>query len=364
MNGLQHTPKQCQATAYDAVALFSGGLDSILAVKIMQEQGARVKCLHFTSPFFGKPELVRHWRELHGLDITCVDVGQEFCDLLANRPAHGFGKWLNPCVDCKILMVRKAVRLMPEYGAFCIVSGEVVGQRPMSQRRDALNIVRRDAGVKDLLIRPLCAKRLEPTLVEEQGLVDRERLLSIGGRGRKDQLALARQYGLKEIPTPAGGCLLAECESAKRYWPLLKQTTTPRAEDFELANIGRQFWHEGHWLVIGRNMSDNQRLEAMAGEGDFVFKTANFPGPLGIGRPLRSGGEGGFWASETLRLAAAFLASFSSKACKSAEKVLVRVCRGQDGNRGEELLEVAPNRALPWLEPSLEEMKEALRERV
>lgn len=349
------TKQRDPSTSYNAVALFSGGLDSILAVKIMQEQGLRVKCLHFISPFFGKPELVAHWQKTHSLDIACVDLSQDFCAMLAQGPDNGFGKWLNPCVDCKILMVRKAAGLMNEYGAFCIVSGEVIGQRPMSQRRDTLNVIRRDAGVRDLLIRPLSARRLDPTPLEEQGLVDRERLLDIGGRGRKDQLALARHFQLNEIPTPAGGCLLAECESAKRYWPLLKFAAQPQARDFELANIGRQYWQQGCWLAVGRNQSDNQRLEKLCDEQDLVFKTAGFPGPLGVGRPLHGGAE---WTPELVRQAAAFVASFSSKACKAGTPVQVRVTH----KGGEELVEAIPDRSLPWREPSWEVMKEELRE--
>lgn len=348
------TTQQEHSAHYHAVALFSGGLDSILAVKVMQEQGLRVKCLHFTSPFFGKPDQVARWQELHDLDIVCVDLASEFCAMLAGGPAHGFGKWLNPCVDCKILMVRRAAELMEQYGAFCIVSGEVLGQRPMSQRRDTLNVISRDARARELLLRPLCAKRLEPTPMEEQGLVDRERLCGIGGRGRKDQLELARHFSLKEIPTPAGGCLLAECESARRYWPLLRLASSPAAQDFELANIGRQYWREACWMCIGRNMSDNQRLEALLRPGDMSFKTLGYPGPLGLARPLHQKS----WTPERVRQGAALLASFSPKACKAQTQVQVRVqCNGE-----EQVVAVTPERDSGWAEPSWEAMKEALRE--
>ena len=134
-----------------------------------------------------------------------------------------------------------------------IISGEVVGQRPMSQRRDAMNAVRRDAEVKKTLLRPLCAKRLDPTPMEESGLVDREKLLAIGGRGRKDQLAMAKDYGFTEIPAPAGGCKLTEAEPASRYAPVLMHSKTPRAEDFVLAGQGRQYWAGPVWVSIGRN---------------------------------------------------------------------------------------------------------------
>ena len=170
---------------YDGIALFSGGLDSILAARLLMEQGRSIKCLHFFSPFFGHPGRVEHWQEVYGLDITAVDASAAFVDMLRRGPAYGFGSAMNPCVDCKILMMRMARECMEEYGAKFLVSGEVLGQRPMSQRRDTLNVIRRDAEVRDILLRPLCAKLLDPTAAEESGLVDRSRLLGLNGRGRK-----------------------------------------------------------------------------------------------------------------------------------------------------------------------------------
>ena len=347
-----HFPMHDTHETYHAVTLFSGGLDSILAAKVLQEQGLRVKCLHFTSPFFGKPHLVARWQRLYDLDIACIDVGEAFVAMLAQGPPHGYGKSLNPCVDCKILMAGKAAELMRNYGAFCIASGEVLGQRPMSQRRDTLNIILREAGVKGLLLRPLSAKRLDPTPMELDGRVDRERLHAICGRGRKDQLALAEKYKLPEIPTPAGGCMLAEIESAKRYWPVLHHAAAPKARDFDLANMGRQYWQGPHWLLVGRNQADNQRLESFVEPGDYVLKTLGYPGPLGLGRPLR-----GDWAPEVLHQAAAFLASFSPKASKSGGPVQVRVVQGGR----ESVLEVTPERSPAWQEPSWDAMKDALK---
>ena len=228
---------------YDAVALFSGGLDSILAARLIQNQGLAVKCIHFTSPFFGKAESIPHWQKIYGLDIDDVDVGEAFAAMLAKRPVHGFGKVLNPCVDCKILMMRHAVTIMRELGADILVSGEVLGQRPMSQRKDTLNVIRRDADVRDCLIRPLSAKLLEETRAEASGRIDRSRLGAISGRGRRDQLDLARTLGITEIPTPAGGCRLTEKENARSYWPVLLHTPNISANEFDLCNTGRQYWH-------------------------------------------------------------------------------------------------------------------------
>ena len=144
-----------------AFALFSGGLDSILAARLIMEQGLVVRCLHFVTPFFGKPQLIPHWEKVYGLEVEAVDVGEAFVRLLRERPAHGFGKVMNPCVDCKILMMRKARELMKKWGASFLISGEVLGQRPMSQRRDTLNVIRRDAEVKESLLRPLSAQLLD-----------------------------------------------------------------------------------------------------------------------------------------------------------------------------------------------------------
>ena len=247
---------------YDGIALFSGGLDSLLTARLLMEQGLAIKCLHFHSPFFGSPGRVEHWRSAYGLDIDAVDAGPEYVEMLKAGPAHGFGSAMNPCVDCKILMMRRAKDLMQGYGASFIASGEVLGQRPMSQRRDTLNIILRDAGVRGLLLRPLCALLLEPTQAELSGLVDRSRLLAFNGRGRKDQLELAHRFGISEIPTPGGGCKLTEKENTRRFWPVLRRVASPSVEDFRLADIGRQFWHGDCWLSIGRHQQDN---EAYAG---------------------------------------------------------------------------------------------------
>ncbi len=342
--------------SYHALALFSGGLDSILAAKAITAQGLDVLCLHFVSPFFGKPHLVDHWKAAYGLDIVPVDVSEAFVAMLVAGPAHGLGKTLNPCVDCKILMLRRAKELLPAYGASCIVSGEVLGQRPMSQRLDALNIIIRDSGTKGILLRPLCARHLPPSEAETSGLVDRERLFGMSGRGRKDQLALAREYGVTEIPTPAGGCLLTEQASARRFFPLFTRMGTPTPADFELARVGRQYWADGRWLAIGRNESDNNRLEALSGPDDLVFKVRHLPGPLGVARRH----AGALWDEPAVVEAAAFVASFNPKAMATAGPVRVDV----DGFPGAPFT-VEPRRdtALPWREPTWEEAREGKRER-
>ncbi len=271
---------------YHALALFSGGLDSILAIKTIEKQGLNVKCLHFVSPFFGSVEKVNHWKKIYNIDIDPIDIGEDYSLLLKNLPVYGFGSTLNPCVDCKILMMRKAKSLLEHYGASFIISGEVLGQRPMSQRRDTLNVIHRDGDVKDILLRPLCAKHMAPTQSEISGLVNRDLLHNFSGRGRTQQLELAKELGITEIPTPAGGCKLTEKDTSARYWNVLSKHNA-NADNFDLSNTGRQFWHkeDNTWLVIGRNKEDNEKLERICKKGDFLLRVDGFPSPLGLIRP-------------------------------------------------------------------------------
>lgn len=346
-----------------AIVLFSGGLDSILAAKVLEEQGLRVRCLHCHSPFFGEPSAVPRWRKRYALDIDTLDVADDFCAMLRERPAHGFGKTLNPCVDCKILLLRRARQYMENVGAAFLVTGEVLGQRPMSQRRDVLNVIRREAGVGDILLRPLSAPLLAPTPMEESGLVDRERLPAISGRGRQGQLQLARHFGLADIPTPGGGCKLTEKENARRYWPVLAHLPAPDSGDFALANLGRQFWHEEdgrrYWLAVGRNSGDNQALQAATRPGDARIFLADIPGPLAVGRLASR------WPEHILAAAAALMASYSGRAVREAGEAGSVGVRAQwhtaegrtDGWQGR----VMPARKGIWQEPQWEPAREAIR---
>lgn len=335
---------------YDGISLFSGGLDSVLTARLLMEQGLRIKCLHYYSPFFGEPGHVPGWRDTYGLDIDAVDVSADFVDLLRRGPAYGFGSAMNPCVDCKILMMRHTKELLQTYGAKFIASGEVLGQRPMSQRRDTLNVIRRDADIKGILLRPLCAQHLDPTEVEESGLVDRSRLLNISGRGRKDQLELAARLGITKIPTPGGGCKLTEKENTRRFWPVLTRLSEPGVNDFRLADVGRQFWHGDRWLSIGRQKFDNEIYAGLIRGGDLHFKVIGFPGPIAVGRSARP------WESEDVRAAASLVASYSPKAVQSGSAVSVRVTI--DGKSS--VVEVAPSRETVFAEPTWEAARDEL----
>jgi len=336
---------------YDALAMFSGGLDSILAARTIAEQGLSVLALHFVSPFFGHPDKVAAWSSTYGLDIETVDVGEAFVSMMRDRPAHGVGKGLNPCIDCKILMLSRCLELLPAYGAKFLVTGEVKGQRPMSQRRDALDVISRDAGVRDVLLRPLCAKNMKPTPMEESGLVDRERLHDFGGRSRKPQMALARALGITAIPQPAGGCKLTELESAKRYVLVFQHASQPRAADFHLANAGRQFWAGARWVAMGKDKASNEALAALAEPTDFLMDVVGFPSPLALVREL----PGAVWDEAALADVAALLASYSPKAVAAGGEVKVAVTRGAGGFE----LTVTPRRqsALGLRDVTWEEMK-------
>lgn len=316
----------------DGIVLFSGGLDSVLTAMLLREQGLNVLCIHFTSPFFGDPAKVACWRKAYGLDIEAMDASEAFVRMLAQWPPHGVGKTLNPCVDCKITLLGLARQIMATKGASFIATGEVIGQRPMSQRADALNIIARDSGTRGLLLRPLCGRLLEPTDAEISGLVQREKLLGISGRGRSAQLELASRFGIKEIPSPAGGCRLTERENARRYWPILKACLTSNEKndpdelvrDFKAANNGRLLFRQdsGECLGIGRNEADNARIAAARLERDIILKLP-FPGPLAIAHAGLS------WPPGHLREAAAILASYAPKSRQTGEQLNIRII-GQD----------------------------------
>ena len=358
---MEHHETNAARPEADAVVLFSGGLDSILAARLLEDQGLRVRCLHFYSPFFGEPAAVAWWRRIYRLEIDAVDVGEEFCELLRQRPEHHFGKALNPCMDCKILLLRHARRHMERLGARIVATGEVLGQRPMSQRRDALNVIRRDAGVEDVLLRPLSALCLPPIPAEEKGFVDRSRLLGISGRGRKDQLELARKYRLAHIPTPGGGCRLTEKGNACRYWPVLRFLPRPEAADFHLANLGRQFWlergGERFWLSMGRNARDNESLIAALRPDDVRIGIAGFAGPVAVAR------FGATWPEDALADAAALTASYAGKALAAAQRGELVYGRALAPD-GRELWRgpVEPRRDGVWREPQWESAREEIRE--
>ncbi len=286
-----------------ALALFSGGLDSILACRVVAAQGIAVQAVKFVTPFFGYELLAREQeyaqmvRDSYGIEVVLRDVSEPYFTMLRNPP-HGYGKNFNPCIDCKILLLRAAKVLMEEFSASFLITGEVIGQRPMSQRRDTLRIIERDSGCTGILLRPLCAKTQEPTLAERDGLVDRELLLDFNGRGRQPQIQLAEHFGISDYPRPAGGCVLTEPDQAKRIAWYYSQYPQVRLNDIRLLLFGRHFQlPQGGWLVLGRDEAENVRLEALHDPGDFLVHMPERSGPMGV---LHSGSPDDFAAAAGL----------------------------------------------------------------
>lgn len=265
-----------------AVSLFSGGLDSLLAVCLIQDQGIEVVGVNFVSPFFGAEPANRKSAAQLGIEYHELDIGSEYMKVL-KQPVYGYGKNFNPCIDCHGFMLNRAGQFMEEIGASFLITGEVVGERPMSQSKSALRRVEKLSGYPGLVLRPLSARLLEPTIPEKEGWVDRGRLLDISGRSRSRQMQLAEHYGIKEYPTPAGGCLLTQENFSRRLRRILSIKTEIAAAELEILKIGRHFYlNEGELLVVGRNHSENERLQQVARGSDYLIKVTDRPGPLGL----------------------------------------------------------------------------------
>lgn len=261
-----------------ALSLLSGGLDSLLAVKVLQEQGIEVTGITFTSPFFGAENARKGARQL-GINLIVLDITEEHLELV-KHPPHGYGKQMNPCIDCHAFMVKKAGELMKRDGYDFIATGEVLGERPMSQNMQSLGTVARDSGCADDLVRPLSAKLLAPTKPELEGKVDRERLLAIEGRSRKPQMALAAKYGITSYLQPAGGCLLTDPAFSARLRELLEHSPGARAQEIGLLKLGRHYrLASGTKAIVGRNEKDNMTIETSAGKDDCLVLPTIAAGP-------------------------------------------------------------------------------------
>ncbi|MGN1359901.1 MAG: tRNA 4-thiouridine(8) synthase ThiI [Kiritimatiellia bacterium] len=259
-------------------SLFSGGLDSMLAVAVLRRQGCDVRPLVFISPFFDGASARRAARHL-GLELKEVDFTQDILELVANPP-HGFGGGMNPCIDCHARMIRRAGELMRADGLDFVSTGEVVNQRPMSQTPRSLATVAHDSGLEGRLLRPLCAKLLEPTIPEQEGLIDREQLYDFHGRTRKPQMALAAELGITEYPAPAGGCLLTEKGYCRKLSDLKAHDGLVDLDHIRLLKVGRHFrLPDGTKAIVGRNRMDNQSLKTAAKPSDTLLWTVNVPGP-------------------------------------------------------------------------------------
>lgn len=292
------------------VVLLSGGLDSMLAIRIMQEQRIEVEALNFKTIFTCcQDQSAQTARDL-GVRLTVVGQEDDYLDLVKS-PQFGRGKGANPCVDCRIYMFEKAKRFMHQIGADFIVSGEVAGQRPMSQKRRDLDRIAYHSDLEDLLLRPLSAKLLRPTLPEREGWVDRNQLYAFEGRSRKRLIALAKRLGLNEIPTPSTGCSLTEPKFSKKVFDLIDAPGTSRRWDFEMLKIGRHFRYDSETkVIVGRDAAENDQLRYAHELPDATSTAAlvpeNFLGPQALVIGPRTDEAIAFAASLMLRYSRGF----------------------------------------------------------
>ena len=319
-----------------ALALLSGGLDSTLAIRVVQEQEIEVIALNFVTVFCRctshgscKLEAVKV-SEKFGIPIKVINTTERFLELV-KKPKYGYGKNMNPCIDCRINIFRIAGEYMREIGADFIITGEVLGQRPMSQRKEAMRIIDREANLIGLVLRPLCAKHMEPTIPEKSGLVDREKLLNMRGRSRKDQIQLADVFQIKDYPCSAGGCLLTDPEFAHRMRDLIN-TCDANVNDVNLLKVGRHFRFDSETkVIVGRNEDDNAKIDTLSREGDVLLNLVDMPGPLTLMR--------GEITDEKIQTAARLTARYGKSNLLPVVKVSIREV---EGNASSTIIEVVP----------------------
>jgi tRNA-uridine 2-sulfurtransferase len=282
-----------------AIALFSGGLDSVLAAELVRRQDIEVLCLSFITPFFNAQKAQSAIQQIN-LPLTILDITVPHLEML-KAPRYGYGKNMNPCIDCHTLMLKIAGQKMEETGSDFILTGEVLGQRPMSQNKQSLYVVAKNSGYRDYILRPLSAQLLDPIKAERENRIDRSRLLAIQGRGRKEQMKLAADFGIREYAPPAGGCLLTDPIFSRRLRDLFTHHEDHHSRDFELLKFGRHFrWNERCKIIVGRNNTDNEALNHLVTADDLIFKMKNFPGPLVV-IPYGSANEAQIAASLCVR---------------------------------------------------------------
>ena len=270
------------------VALLSGGLDSQLAVRMMQEQGFEVSAVAIKTPFCdfdcgrGCGFEIRERADDLNVNLKTVYLGDEYIEML-KHPKYGIGAGFNPCIDCRAMMFNAAKKHMDEIGAEFIISGEVLGQRPMSQHGPALRTIEKESGLIGKIVRPLSAALLPETDPEKNGLIKRENLGMIKGRTRSAQLDMAKKYGIENPPNAGGGCLLTDPTFGLRAKDLFAHTETPTINDIDLLKIGRHFrFDEQTKFVVGRNKDENEMIKAIALPGDILFQARDHMGPVSI----------------------------------------------------------------------------------
>ena len=298
-----------------ALGLLSGGLDSMLAAKLMKDQGIEVIALNFITPFIiqekGKNYAKIFAKKLK-IPLKVVKLENEYIRLI-RKPKYGYGKFLNPCIDCRIFMLKKAKKYAKKINASFIFTGEVLNERPMSQTRKALEIIEREAGLKGKILRPLSAKLLPPTEAEKKGIVRRERLLDISGKGRKKQIELAKKFKIKEFSSPAGGCLLTYKEFSAKLKDLFEHKKRITMKDIELLKVGRHFRFGKNKIIVGRNEKENKQLLELKSKTNYFFEVPDCGSPI----TLLQGSK----TREAIKKAAALTARYSDA---KEKKILVK----------------------------------------
>ena len=297
-----------------ALALFSGGLDSILATELILRQGIKVVAINFKGPFCLCAQdgcgPLNAAKQL-GIKIKVVNVGDQYLQIV-RKPKHGYGKNMNPCIDCRIFILKKAKKLAKDMDVSFIFTGDVLDERPMSQHFKALKTIEEEAGLKGKILRPLSARLLPETVVEKKGLVDRAKLLDIHGRSRKPQIKLAAEFNIKDYPFPAGGCLLTCKEYAKKLRDLFEHKKRCSMVDIALLKVGRHFRFRENKIIVGRNEAENNLLTAKKSWNDYYFEVPDIGSPITLLKGAKT--------KKAIKAAAA-LTAFYSDAEKSEVKV-------------------------------------------
>jgi len=321
-----------------AIALISGGLDSTLATKLVKDLDIELVCLNTLSPFclchrhsssgcfYGASRVAKDL----GLDLISINVSEEFLEIV-KKPKYGYGSNMNPCIDCRILLFKKAKETMQREGASFVITGEVLGQRPMSQKLNTMRLIEKEAGLDGLVLRPLSAKVLKPTIPEEQGWILRDKLLAISGRGRREQINLARELEINDYPCPSGGCLLTDPQFSKRLKELMQHEQL-NLDNIQLLKLGRHFRISSDAkLIVGRNEEENNELENLTKNNDYLFyPPAEIAGPISLGR--------GNFSEDLIRLSCAITCRYCDLNGASSAKIVYRVVSGKE----EKILSVSP----------------------
>lgn len=267
-----------------AVALFSGGLDSILALKIVSKQNVKIFPITFITPFslfikFGKTTEITEISKNLSINTKVVFLGEEFIKMV-KTPIHGYGKNMNPCLDCRIMMLKKARNYMQEITGDFIITGEVVGERPMTQNKKSLMLTEVQSGLKGKILRPLSAKLLKPSSPVQKGWINRKELYDINGRSRKPQLGLAREFNIDRFPAPAGGCLLTDPNFSKRLKDAIEYSEDSLKEIL-LLRLGRHFrFHDGAKVIVGRDEKENRIIEVLKPSLSICLEADSVPSPI------------------------------------------------------------------------------------